>query len=201
MSGPRVDFYVGAERSITPYRRTSFATTSTILVVASMAIFLKGKTQTLTLEDDVVEELEALLEYMFSGESVSPDALNISQSCQTGLQRCMSFIEYADKHGMSGASATVHDALQDILPRTFKYSSGAVIGPVHIETIFNHTPPHSPLRPLNAKAALSTAGITGNTIRKREREREGLLGASEALTQIRLLLKEIQSFRLHRSFQ
>jgi hypothetical protein len=137
--------------------------------------FLKGKNQTLTLEDDVVEELEALLEYMFSGESVSPDALNISQSCQTGLQRCMSFSEYADKHGMSGASATVHDALQDILPRTFKYSSGAVIGPVHIKTIFNHTPPHSPLRPLTTKAALSTAGITGNTIRKQEREREGLL--------------------------
>jgi hypothetical protein len=106
---------------------------------------------------------------MFSGESVSPDALNISQSCQSGLQRCMSFFENADKYGMNGASTPVHDALQDILLRTYKYSLGAVIGPVHIETIFNHTPPHSPLRPLIAKAALSTAGITGNTIRKQER--------------------------------
>ena len=130
---------------------------------------------------------------MFSGESVSPDALNISQSCQSGLQRCMSFIEYPDKYGMSGASTAVYHALQDIPPRTYKYSSGAAIGLVHIETIFNHTPPHSLLSLLIAETALSTAGITGSTFRRQERECEGF--ALELLRQIRLLLKESQDFR------
>jgi hypothetical protein len=82
----------------------------------------------------------------------------------------MSFIEYPIKYGMSGAGTAVHDALQDILPKTYKYSSGAAIGLVHIGTIFNHTPPHSLLPLLIAKAPLLTAGITGSKFRKQERE-------------------------------
>lgn len=128
------------------------------------------------------------------GRVRTPDALNISQSYQSGLQRCMSFIEYPDKHGMSGARMTL-----------FKIFSPEPTN-IHREprldlstsrqpstTLLNYTPPHSLLPLLIAKAALSTAGITGSTFRKQERECEGF--ASELLRQIRLLLKESQDFR------
>jgi hypothetical protein len=186
MSGPRVDIYVGAQKKHFSLPKKLLCFYSEYFQRCLNSNFVEGRTQKIDLDQDNIEYFNILVEYMSSG-FVMCNALHVFRDGPAGMQECMNFLDYVDKYGMGDAAFAVYESLEKVISSLYTFCNGFKLGvriqPCHVETVFRVTPPGHPLRSLIAKAALSTAGLTGATFFQQEREVEGF--AAELLTQTR----------------
>ncbi len=189
MSGPRVDIYVGLQKKHYSLPKKLLSYYSRYFERCFNSNFMEGQTQTLNLDQDNVEHFNILVEYMSSG-FVMCNAFQVFQGGPVGMQLCMDFLDYVDKYGMGDAAFAVYESLERVISSLYTLSNGFKYGvqiqPSHVETVFRVTPTGHPLRSLIAKAALSTAGMTGATFKRQEKDCEGF--AAELLTQMRIAL-------------
>jgi hypothetical protein len=171
-------------RSTTAYQSLSYVITRHFPSIVSMANFKEGLTQRLELPEDSVEILEVLLELM-QRHSVS-DILWVKENGEEAAQRCIDFLEYAEKQRSGGVSVFVFDALRHALKKSGKEWFSAD----WIEIVFNATSAPNPLRN-NIVQALPFEGVKGSKakFRKQEEEVEGF--AAEILQQIRKCMATI----------
>ena len=138
--------------------------------------FKEAAEQKLTLPEDRVEGFDVILDYMLTGHI--PTTFEVKESDKAGLEKCISFTEYADKYSIAEAGMVVYDILIEILQ-----SCDVILRSNHIKTVFRTFPEKHAMRKLIAKAALNT-GFSGKaTYNKSELEVDGF--AREMLRHLR----------------
>jgi len=179
--GPRVDIYVGTKNKHYRLPKNLLCSSSSYFDRCFNGAFAEAQTQTLTLEEDLIAHWEILLEFIYSGK-VATNAVNFEVPIGSDIlkvDKCMDFMEYADKYDLGGASIAVHDCLQ----QSFKPQRGykPIFPDGLIELVFRVVPPGSQLRALVTKAALNH---DIHKFKKQEVEVHGY--AAEVLAQLRI---------------
>lgn len=189
MSGPRVDIYVGPQKTHFSLPKKLLCFYSEYFQRCLNSNFIEGRTQRIDLDQDNLDYFHVLVEYMSSG-FIMANALIVYQDGPAGMQACMDFLDYVDKYGMGDAAFAVQESLERVICSLYTFCNGYKLGvriqPCNVETVFRVTPPGHPLRSLITKAALSTAGMTGAMFEKQENEVEGF--AAELLKQTRMAM-------------
>jgi hypothetical protein len=127
----------------------------------------------LDLPEDRVNDFEVLLEYMLRGQVSG--CFEVQETGGAAVQRCIDFLEYADKYELGAATCdVVYEPLKKALStpavkslprpdpskrRTNDITEG------DIELVYRISPADSPLRTLVAQAALSAKGILGSSVK------------------------------------
>lgn len=176
MASPKVDIFVGSEMKQYSVPVDILCYYSPYFDCCFRGSFKEAAEQKLTLPEDSVEDFDILLDYILTGHV--PSTYEVKENDKAGLEKCISFIEYADKYSIGEAGMAVYDNLVKILQ-----SREVFLRPNHIKTVFQVFPEKHTMRELIAKAALN-AGFAGKaTYKKTEREVEGF--AREMLRHLR----------------
>ena len=110
--------------------------------------------QKLILKEDAIADFELLLDYILTGSIAAH--FDQPESDEAALNKCMTFIEYADKYDVADVGLAVYDALMKIL-----HGNGSVVlKPTHIEIVYAAFPKGHRLRTLIASTAMNA--IFGN---------------------------------------
>jgi len=113
---------------------------------------VEGKTQKLILDEDKVADFSILLEYMYHG--VLPPPLQVRQKGQKGVERCMTFLEYADKYNLGCIGDIVAEPLR------LAAAEGGNFKPGHVELVFRVSPIGSVLWDSITKTVLGQYGLS-----------------------------------------
>jgi hypothetical protein len=193
ISGPKVDIYVGSRKKHYNVPKLLLCHYSSYFDCCFNGSFKEAKTQKLELPEDKVEDFEILLEYMLRGTIT--ECILFTQKQGQPIQRCMNFLEYADRYSVREAYNAVHEPLKKILEDAAALHDEGLfkgifrtITPSDIELVFRVAPKDSPLRSLVTKGALAAMGsFKSDAFKKQEQEVDGF--AAELLFQIRICVR------------
>jgi len=158
MAGPKVDVYVGAQKKQYSLPKLLLCHYSPCFNRCFNGKFIEAQTQELKLPEDKVDDFEVLLEYMLRGQISEVFEVKKNQSASVAVQRCVNFLEYADKYELGDAACTeIYEPLKkalstkiiETLPSGSKKISNAVSEDAiedAIETVYRVAPENSPLR-------------------------------------------------------
>jgi hypothetical protein len=154
ISSPKVEILLGPKKKIYSVPKDLLCYYSNYFDRCFNGGFMEATHQMLILEEDAIADFELLLDYILTGSIAAH--FDQSQSDEAALNKCMTFIEYADKYDVADVGLAVYDALMKIL----HCNGSVVLKPTHIEIVYAAFPKGHRLRTLIASTAMKA--VFGN---------------------------------------